>query len=80
MNFYRVKQTSKNTFIPQVKIGIFGTWDGLDENCCAIWFSNRSQADWCSVSTLEKANERIQDHKTMVKEKKCYPKYHYKKL
>ena len=80
MNFYRVKQTSKNNFIPQVKIGIFGTWDSLDDKCNVIWFSRRSQVEWCSVSTLEKAKDRIQDHKAMVKEKKCYPKYYYKKL
>ena len=78
MNFYRVKQTSKNTFIPQVKIGIFGTWDGLDENCSVVWFSSSSQLDWCSVDTIEKAKKRIQDHKKKVKEKKGYPKYHYK--
>lgn len=74
MRFYRIKQTDKDTYIPQVwRLG----WEGIDRGInCGTWYGKEYQRLYCSVSSLEKAKSVINDYKEYIKSKKQYPKYH----
>jgi len=76
MRFYRVKQIAPDKFVPQVKIGFIGFWEGIDVEHNAVWYSDEYVNKHCSVPTLELAKERIAEYKTKNSEQNRYPKYH----
>lgn len=75
MRFYRIKQVEENWYIPQVKSGLLGTWDGIDGLLFESWYSDEYQIRHCSVKTLDEARKRIAEHKDKINNKKKFPKY-----
>ena len=75
MRFYRIKQVDENWYIPQVKSGLLGTWDGIDALLFESWYSEEYQIRHCSAKTLEEARQRIAEYKEETKNKKKFPKY-----
>ena len=76
MRFYRIKQIAEDCYIPQVKKGLLGTWDGIDGLLFESWYSDEYQIRHCSVKTLDEARQRINDYKVKIKNKRKYPKYY----
>jgi hypothetical protein len=82
MEFYRIKQTGENEFIPQRANGIFslvlGLWDGiqLTEREHMLWYTKELQVSECQVDSLEKAKNVIKTHRERAKLDKKYPIYH----
>lgn len=76
MRFYRIKQIAADKFIPQVKVGFIGFWEGIDATHKEIWYSEEYMRAHCSVDTLEKAKEIIEEYKGKINEQEKYPKYH----
>lgn len=75
MRFYRIKQIAEDCYIPQVKKGILGSWDGIDGELFEAWYSAEYQIRHCSVKTIEAARKRIAEHKKKLRDKKKFPKY-----
>ena len=85
MKFYRIKQTGKNKFIPQITNGIinwlFGFWDGIDVGKDVgggtfTWLSKEYQDKYCVTDSLGKAKESIGKYQESFNSQKGYPKYH----
>jgi len=76
MRFYRIKQIAEDCYIPQVKKGLLGSWDGIDGELFEAWYSIEFQIRWCSVKTLDAARHRINDYKIKTNNKRKYPKYY----
>ena len=76
MRFYRIKQIAEDCYIPQVKKGLLGSWDGIGEELLDAWYSYAFQIRHCSVKTLDEARQRINDYKVKIKNKRKYPKYY----
>ena len=73
---YRIKQIAPNKFIPQVKNGIFSSWEAINMDGTATWYSEEYIFRWCCVDTLEKAKDNIIRYKSIQDLKNQYPKYH----
>ena len=86
MELFRIKQISKDKFIPQKCDGIpswvFGQWEGLEfkegekEDELLIWYTDELQEQYCTTDSLERAKNVITQYKKTLKEDKQYPKYH----
>jgi hypothetical protein len=80
MKFYRIKQTGKNKFTPQVSNGIvnwlFNFWDGIDVRAGGTWYSKEYQDMYCVTDSLDKAKEVIGKYQETFNSQKEYPKYH----
>ena len=76
MTFYRIKQIAPDKFIPQVKIGIFNFWHGINMDGTDVWNSDEYMNKWCCVDTLQKAKDANIRFKSIQELKKEYPKYH----
>jgi hypothetical protein len=57
---YRVKEVD-GIFIPQKLVWFY--WRGISASMSYYWLTNKSQIDFCSQLSLEKAKERIRDWK-----------------
>jgi len=75
MRFYRIKQIASDRFIPQVKLGLFGSWNGISANK-EIWYSNDYVERYCYVTSLEMAQNVIIQYKTYIENKLKYPIIH----
>ena len=76
MRFYRIKQIACDRFIPQVKLGLFGKWSGIDAKSNAIWYSNDYVERYCYVTSLKMAQNVISQYKTYIENKLKYPIIH----
>ena len=76
MKFYRIKQVTEDRFLPQVKKGLVGSWNGIDAVLNEIWYSTEYQHRYCCVKTLEEARQRVLDYKLKIANKKKFPIYH----
>lgn len=76
MKFYRIKQIAKDSYIPQVKRGLLGSWYAIDLNNDLCWYTDEYQVKWCSVETYTEAITRIALYKQRLIEKKQYPRYY----
>jgi hypothetical protein len=76
MRTYRIKQTAENKFIPQVKLGIFGMWNGIDGANNEIWYSDDYNEKYCYVTSLEIAHRVIAQYKTHIENKPKFPIIH----
>jgi hypothetical protein len=79
MRQYRIKQIGDNKFIPQTTNNIFALlfndWNGIEyinETTTDIWYTELSQHQFCTVSTMEEAKRIIEIHKSQ----QVYPKYY----
>jgi hypothetical protein len=86
MYFFRIKQISKNEFIPQTRkrLGFisFTAWQGIESrnNLLLRWYGDYFQEKQCKVSSYEEALKVIEDNKKIIAEiiaeNSGYPKYH----
>jgi len=75
---YRVKQTAKDQFIPQVKANMFSRWGAIrhyrrSAEPFIIFFYH---PDYAMVDTLKEAYEVIKLYKGYKANKEGYPIYH----
>lgn len=76
IRFYRVKQTAKDEYIPQVWEFPYG-WQGIDREGFNYTFDLKEfQRQHCICGSLEKAKKIIGTYQEYIKESKKYPKYH----
>ena len=73
---FRVKQIDENTFIPQVRNNLFGSWYGIDNKWGTTWFNKVYQTKYCAKPTLDDALLEIDIYKTKIHKKDNYPIYH----
>lgn len=71
---YRVKQISKDQFIPQVKKHWFGKWIEIKEQSVFNYSTNTGKYLYI-VDSYGKAMEILEKYKNNCKEIKNYPKY-----
>lgn len=75
---YRVKQTAKDQFIPQVKTNIFSSWGGIKYygyilEPFVVFFYH---PEFAIVNTLKEACRVIEIYKEHKLDKTKYPIYH----
>jgi len=73
---FRVKQIDENSFIPQVRKNLFGSWYGIDSSYNDTWYSKEFQTKYCAKPTLSDALSEIDIWKTKIHKKGNYPIYH----
>lgn len=75
---YRVKQTAKDQFIPQVKNNFFSSWGGIKHyrNTSEPFFIFLYHPDFAIVDTLKEAYEVIELYKEHKTNQSKYPIYH----
>ena len=77
IRFYRVKQTTKDEYIPQVWEFPFCAWQGIDREGFNHTFGLKEfQRQHCTCHSLEKAKRVIRVYQEYIEESKKYPKYH----
>lgn len=76
IRFYRVKQISKNKFIPQVKRGLISPWEGIEKENYHLWCVEEIQKMRCVDKTLDDARNTIIQYRLIVEIGDQYPKYH----
>jgi hypothetical protein len=75
MRYYRIKQINEDTFIPQTRKW-WDMWESIDRKGNSTWFGSQFQEHYCAVSSLEEANQIIDEYKVYWNKIKQYPKYH----
>jgi hypothetical protein len=73
---FRIKQIDDNNYIPQVKMGWFRGWVGIDNKWNENWFSKEFQTKHCAKPTLLEAQQEVEIYKTRIHKKNGYPKYY----
>lgn len=73
---FRIKQIDDNKYIPQVKMALFDSWDGIDNKCTASWNIEEFQTRYCVKPTLLEAQQEVEIYKTKMHKKNSYPKYY----
>lgn len=75
---YRIKQLSKNEFVPQVKENIFTKWGSIKyyKSTVEPFYIYHYNEEYCARNTYEAAEIVIKLHKEWCKEREGYPIYH----
>jgi len=73
---FRVKQIDENSFIPQVRKNLFGSWYGIDNDFNDTWYAEYYQNKYCSKQTIYDALLEIDIWKTRIHKKNNFPIYH----
>jgi hypothetical protein len=73
---FRVKQIDENKYIPQIKIGFFNNWLGIDNIWKETWIDELLQTKYCAKPSLDDALLEIDIWKTRIHKKNKFPVYH----
>ena len=73
---FRIKQIDDNKYIPQVKMALFDSWDGIDNKRDETWMGKEYQTKYCVKPTLLEAQQEVEIYKTRIHKKNGYPKYY----